>query len=36
MKNCLIILGMHRSGTSVFTGVLELAGVYLETCYLLP
>ena len=30
MKNCLIILGMHKLGTSVFTGVLELTGVYLR------
>ncbi len=31
MKNCLVVLGMHRSGTSAFTGVLELLGVNLGT-----
>lgn len=31
MKNCLIILGMHRSGTSAFTGILDLLGVHLGT-----
>ena len=31
MKNCLIVLGMHRSGTSAFTGVLNLLGVNLGT-----
>ncbi|MCB1706647.1 MAG: glycosyltransferase [Halioglobus sp.] len=29
MKNCLIVLGMHRSGTSAFTGILNLLGVNL-------
>ena len=24
MKKCLVVLGMHRSGTSAFTGILEL------------
>lgn len=28
-KTCLVILGMHRSGTSVFTGVLQRSGVEL-------
>lgn len=27
---CALILGMHRSGTSAFTGVLKLAGFYLN------
>lgn len=31
MKNCLVILGMHRSGTSAFTGILDLLGVNLGT-----
>jgi GT2 family glycosyltransferase len=31
MKNCLIVLGMHRSGTSAFTGILDLLGVNLGT-----
>jgi len=29
MKNCLVVLGMHRSGTSAFTGILEGLGVNL-------
>ncbi len=29
MKNCLVVLGMHRSGTSAFTGILNLLGVNL-------
>ncbi|MFT4517926.1 MAG: GT2 family glycosyltransferase [Halioglobus sp.] len=29
MKNCLIVLGMHRSGTSAFTGILDILGVNL-------
>ena len=29
MKKCLVVLGMHRSGTSAFAGVLELLGVNL-------
>lgn len=29
MKNCLIVLGMHRSGTSAFTGLLNQLGVNL-------
>ena len=29
MQRCLIILGMHRSGTSCLAGALEKAGVYL-------
>ena len=31
MKNCLIVLGMHRSGTSAFTGILNLLGINLGT-----
>ena len=31
MKNCLVVLGMHRSGTSAFTGILGLLGVNLGT-----
>ncbi|CAA0125404.1 Putative mycofactocin biosynthesis glycosyltransferase MftF [Halioglobus japonicus] len=31
MKNCLFVLGMHRSGTSAFTGILNLLGVNLGT-----
>lgn len=31
MKNCLVVLGMHRSGTSAFTGILDLLGVNLGT-----
>ncbi|MCB1689186.1 MAG: glycosyltransferase [Halioglobus sp.] len=31
MKNCLLVLGMHRSGTSAFTGILNLLGVNLGT-----
>ncbi|NND69275.1 MAG: hypothetical protein HKN19_16915, partial [Halioglobus sp.] len=31
MKKCLVVLGMHRSGTSAFTGVLDLLGVNLGT-----
>lgn len=31
MKNCLVVLGMHRSGTSAFTGILDLMGVNLGT-----
>jgi GT2 family glycosyltransferase/glycosyltransferase involved in cell wall biosynthesis len=29
MKNCLVVLGMHRSGTSAFTGILDRLGVDL-------
>ncbi|MFK7733832.1 MAG: glycosyltransferase, partial [Pseudomonadales bacterium] len=29
MKNCLVVLGMHRSGTSALTGLLEHLGVDL-------
>lgn len=29
MGDCLIILGMHRSGTSAMAGVAKLLGVYL-------
>ncbi|MDZ7785049.1 MAG: glycosyltransferase [Halioglobus sp.] len=29
MKTCLIVLGMHRSGTSALTGALDLLGVHL-------
>ena len=28
-QTCILVLGMHRSGTSVLTGVLNLLGVYL-------
>jgi GT2 family glycosyltransferase len=31
MKNCLVVLGMHRSGTSAFTGILDLLGINLGT-----
>lgn len=31
MKNCLVVLGMHRSGTSAFTGILNLLGINLGT-----
>ena len=31
MKNCLVVLGMHRSGTSAFTGILEILGLNLGT-----
>ena len=29
MKKCIVVLGMHRSGTSAFAGVLSYMGVYL-------
>lgn len=29
MKNCLVVLGMHRSGTSAFTGILDQLGIDL-------
>ena len=29
MKNCLVVLGMHRSGTSAFTGILDILGLNL-------
>jgi len=29
MNKCLLVLGMHRSGTSAFTGILDLLGVNL-------
>lgn len=29
MKKCLVVLGMHRSGTSAFTGILDLLGINL-------
>lgn len=28
-KRCIVVVGMHRSGTSALTGVLQQAGVYL-------
>ena len=28
-QTCILILGMHRSGTSALTGVLSLLDVYL-------
>jgi len=31
MKNCLVVLGMHRSGTSAFTGILDILGLHLGT-----
>jgi GT2 family glycosyltransferase len=31
MKNCLVVLGMHRSGTSAFTGILDILGLNLGT-----
>ena len=34
MKNCLVVLGMHRSGTSAFTGILDILGVNLGTTML--
>jgi len=29
MRKCVLVLGMHRSGTSLLTGMLNLMGVYL-------
>ncbi|MDD5070654.1 MAG: glycosyltransferase [Candidatus Omnitrophica bacterium] len=29
MKKCLVVIGMHRSGTSLVTGLLEIYGVWL-------
>ena len=29
MKRCIVVLGMHRSGTSLMTGLLQIFGVYL-------
>lgn len=29
MKQCLVVLGMHRSGTSALAGALQHIGVYL-------
>ena len=29
MKKCIVVLGMHRSGTSLMTGLLNIFGVYL-------
>lgn len=29
MKTCIVVLGMHRSGTSAITGSLEKMGVAL-------
>ncbi|MCP4842475.1 MAG: hypothetical protein GY887_12150, partial [Halieaceae bacterium] len=34
MKNCLVVLGMHRSGTSAFTGILDILGLNLGTVML--
>ena len=31
MKKCLIVLGMHRSGTSAITGLLSKLGIALGT-----
>ena len=28
MKNCIVVLGMHRSGTSVLTGLMSILGGY--------
>ena len=28
-QTCILVLGMHRSGTSAFTGILDILGVYL-------
>jgi len=36
MKNCLVVLGMHRSGTSALTGVLERVGVDLGNELMTP
>ncbi|QTA84465.1 hypothetical protein [Desulfonema magnum] len=33
---CIIVLGMHRSGTSAFTGVLSMLGVHLGSGFLKP
>jgi hypothetical protein len=30
MKKCILVLGMHRSGTSLITGLLNIFGVYLS------
>jgi len=29
MKKCIVVLGMHRSGTSLMTGLLQVFGVYV-------
>ena len=29
MKECVVILGMHRSGTSVLSGMVSLQGYYI-------
>ena len=29
MKRCIVVLGMHRSGTSLMTGLLQIFGIYL-------
>lgn len=34
MKKCLIVFGMHRSGTSAFTGILDLMGINLGSMML--
>ncbi len=35
-QTCILVLGMHRSGTSAITGLLHLLGVNLGTDLLLP
>ena len=35
-KSCIIVLGMHRSGTSALTRVLNLLGVELGTNFVPP
>lgn len=36
MKECIVILGMHRSGTSVLTGLLNILGCYPGADMMLP
>ena len=36
MQKCLVILGMHRSGTSAFSGLLNILGINLGSNYLNP
>jgi len=36
VSKCIIVLGMHRSGTSAFTGVLNILGVELGSNLMEP
>ena len=36
MQKCIVVLGMHRSGTSVLMGVLSMLGVELGLNLMAP